>query len=350
MSAPLSLPRGPLIVGIDGLRLDADSRDRLCQPAVGGVILFARNYDEPAQLKALCAEIKALRDPALLITVDQEGGRVQRFKNGFTPLPPLAVLGRWHARYPDRACDLAYRHGRVMAAEVLEVGVDLSWAPVLDVGGSHSAVIGDRAMAESAAVISELGAYYLAGMHDAGMAACGKHYPGHGGVAADSHHEVVIDARSADAVLTDAQPFAQLAARLAAVMMAHVAYPEIDDQPAGFSPHWIAERLRQSAGFRGLVVSDDLDMLGAATVGDLPARLQAAFAAGCEVALVCHPDSVARVLDSANQDGASAWPWPDAARMQALVGRPMSPLSEQLRVPEFRAWRDSLRALAEEYS
>lgn len=338
----LKLPRGPLIVGIDGLALDEATRAQLQHPAVGGVILFARNYRDPEQLRKLTSEIKALRDPALLITVDQEGGRVQRFQDGFTRLPALSILGRWHARHPDRACDLAYRHGRVMAAELLAHGVDLSWAPVLDLAGGVSAVIGDRAMAESAQAVAELGAYYIAGMSDAGMAACGKHYPGHGSVAADTHVEAVVDVRDAAAVLRDEAPFKALAPRLAAVMMAHVSYEAMDPQPAGFSSYWIDQRLRRELGFEGVVVSDDLDMVGAAGVGGLPERLNTAFAAGCDVALVCQPNSVQSVL-SLSID----WPEPPAERLDRLVGRPMASLEEQLRVPEFRAWRSSLQQLAE---
>lgn len=340
--AVLSLPRGPLIVGIDGLALDEATRTQLQHPAVGGVILFARNYQDPEQLSKLTREIKALRDPVLLITVDQEGGRVQRFQDGFTRLPPLAVLGRWYARHPDRACDLAYRHGRVMAAELLDHGLDLSWAPVLDLAGGVSAVIGDRAMAESAQAVAELGAYYIAGMNDAGMAACGKHYPGHGSVAADTHVEAVVDGRDAVAVQRDEAPFKSLAPRLAAVMMAHVSYEAMDPQPAGFSSYWINQRLRRELGFEGVVVSDDLDMVGAAGVGGLPERLNTAFAAGCDVALVCQPASVQSVL-SLSID----WPLPPAERLDRLVGRPMASLEEQLRVPEFRAWRSSLQQLAE---
>lgn len=342
-SAPLSLARGPLIVGIDGLCLGANTRAQLQHPAVGGVILFSRNYRDAEQLSALTREIKALRDPQLIVTVDQEGGRVQRFQTGFTRLPPLAVLGRWHARHAERACDLAYRHGRVMAAELLAHGVDLSWAPVLDLAGGISAVIGDRAMAESPQTVAELGAHYIAGMNDAGMAACGKHYPGHGSVAADSHLECVVDQRARELVLGDEAPFAALASRLSAVMMAHVSYLAMDAQPAGFSSYWIGQRLRGELGFTGLVVSDDLDMLGAASVGGLPERLDVAFAAGCDVALVCQPASVETVL-SLQRD----WPMPNAERMQRLIGRPMASLEEQLRVPEFRAWRSSLQQLAED--
>ena len=335
------MPLGPLIIGIDGLELNARSKAALLHPAVGGVILFSRNYQSPEQLTALCEGIRALRSPRLLITVDQEGGRVQRFRDGFTRLPPLALLGRWYQTHPDRARDLAYRHGRIMAAEVLGHGVDLSWAPVLDLGGV-STVVGDRAMAETADVVADLGAYYLAGMRDAGMAACAKHFPGHGSVAADSHHEVVTDARPQDLLQIDAQPFARLADRYQAVMMAHVCYPAVDPEPAGFSEYWIGDVLRGEFGFAGLVVSDDLDMAGAAPAGDLHQRLQRAFSAGCDLALVCSAASAETVLEQITD-----WPMPDAQRFTGLYGRPIATIEEQKLVPEFRSWRDTLNALSE---
>ena len=331
---------GPLIVGFDGHRLNETWRGYLRDPSVGGVILFSRNFASVAQLRELTAEIRALKTPRLLVTVDQEGGRVQRFKAPeLTRLPALGRIGQWFAQYPDRARDLAYRHGRVMAAEMLDLGVDLSWAPVLDLNRG-SRVIGDRALGSDPAVVSDLAAYYLAGMKDAGMAACGKHFPGHGSVEADSHTEVVIDDRPRQALDEDLRPFAALAGRLAAVMMAHVCYPAIDPLPAGFSNCWIGRELRQALSFQGLVVSDDLDMLGAAPAGSLSQRLATAFEAGCDLALVCDPQSVITVLEAD-----CAWPSVPAAALASLYGRPMLSLAEQLMVPEFRAWRDSLRGL-----
>lgn len=335
----LSIPLGPLIVGIDGTSLDEATARRLRHPAVGGVILFARNYDSPEQLRALSDEIAALRTPRLLLAVDQEGGRVQRLRAGFTPLPPPAVLGRWHASHPDRARDLAYRHGRIMAAEVLGHGVDLSFAPVLDLDRG-SRVIGDRAMARDAETVADLAAYYLAGMHDAGMRSCGKHFPGHGSVAADSHHEVVVDERGLEAIADDMRPYEALIERLDSVMMAHVSYPARDSLPAGYSEKWIGESLRGELGFRGVVISDDLDMAGAATAGGLAGRVMQSLAAGCDAVLVCRPDSVGELLD-----GDASWPGPQPGRLESLYGRPMASLAEQQLVPEFRAWRDSLRAL-----
>lgn len=334
---------GPLIVGIDGLELSGQWRDVLRHPAVGGVILFSRNFASVEQLRTLITEIRELKSPRLLVTVDQEGGRVQRFKAPeLTPLPALGLIGRWYETRPDRARDLAYRHGRVMAAEMLALGVDLSWAPVLDLDRGSS-VIGDRALAHDPDKVIDLAGFYVAGMKDAGMAACGKHFPGHGSVEADSHTEVVTDPRSRSDLEQDLRPFAAMAGRLAAVMMAHVRYPAVDERPAGFSPRWIAEELRHTLGFGGLVVSDDLDMVGAAPAGDLSQRLAEAFKAGCELALVCKPQSVLSILDDA-----SGLPPVPVDALASLYGRPMLSMPEQLMVPEFRAWRESLELLTRE--
>ncbi|NKI34413.1 beta-N-acetylhexosaminidase [Wenzhouxiangella sp. XN79A] len=335
------LRSGPLIVGIDGLELDAETRERLAHPAVGGVILFARNYDSPEQLIGLTAAIRALRDPRLLICVDQEGGRVQRFRAGFTPLPPLAVIGRWYGSHADRARDLAYRHGRIMAAEVLGHGVDLSLAPVLDLGG-NSEVIGDRALAAEPEAVADLARYYVAGMRDAGMAACGKHFPGHGSVRPDSHLTEVVDERSLETLQArDLAPFRALAGDLALVMPAHVCYPAVEACPAGFSKRWLADILRGELGFAGQVVSDDLDMAGAASAGSAADRLHAALAAGCDLALVCEPASVPTALDALGDA-------PPGADLAPLYGRARLTLEEQERVPEFRAWKTTLKTLSEE--
>ncbi len=337
----LELPLGPLIVGFDGHRLDRDTAEMLRHPAVGGVILFARNYDSPEQLRALTAELAALREPRLLITVDQEGGRVQRLRAGFTALPPLGLIGRWYRSHPDRARDLAYRHGRVMAAEVIGHGIDLSWAPVLDLDRG-SRVIGDRALSDEPDAVVELAAWYIAGLRDAGMSACGKHFPGHGSVAADSHDEIVIDERPLAQLTEDLAPFARLVDQLQTVMMAHVCYPARDPAPAGFARSWVQDCLRGELGFAGLVVSDDLDMAGAAPGGDLFGRLERAFDAGCDLALVCRTESARAVL--ARNPG---WPLPDPAGMLRLHARPLATLDEQLTVSEFQAWRQSLQQLSQ---
>jgi beta-N-acetylhexosaminidase len=334
---------GPLIVGIDGLELDEPTRDQLMHPAVGGVILFSRNFSSSEQVRSLITDIRGLRRPRLLVTVDQEGGRVQRFLgDGLTSLPALGTIGRWYASHPHRGCDLAYRHGRVMAAEMLALGVDLSFAPVLDLDRG-SRVIGDRALASDPDAVIELARFYLAGMKDAGMAACGKHFPGHGTVEADSHHDVVVDRRSRAELTADLKPFEALAGRVAAVMMAHVCYPAVDERPAGFSERWIGGELRHRLGFSGLVISDDLDMSGASPAGGLDQRLHQAFSAGCELALVCQPSSVKALLATDLNV-----PHVASERLAALYGRAMITMDEQLLVPEFRAWRDSLKALKEQ--
>ncbi len=337
----LKCPLGPLIVGIPGSILDDAWRQLLAHRAVGGVILFTRNFESVDQLKALCRELRALRDPPLLIQVDQEGGPVQRFRNGFTPLPPVATLGRWYDSRPDRARDLAYRHGRVMAAEILDVGIDQSLAPVLDLGGV-STVIGSRAMSAHASVVADLGAHYLAGMRDAGMAGCGKHFPGHGSVAADSHDEVVSDPRSRSEMTEDLAPFSQLVSQLSSIMMAHVIYPAVDSVPAGFSARWIGDILRGELGFMGTIISDDLVMAGAGPGGSVALRLERCLEAGCDLALVCQPDSVRDLLAGLDSD------WPDAGTaIDRLRGRAQFPLVEQLTVPEFQAWRESLGKLSD---
>lgn len=331
-----------LIIGIDGETLDDATRERLRHPAVVGVILFARNYRVPGQLRALTNDLRAVAEHRLLICVDQEGGRVQRFRDGFTRLPPLATIGRWYVSHPDRARDLAYRHGRVMAAEVLGHGVDLSLAPVLDLDRG-SEVIGDRAFSDNPDVVAALAAWYLAGMRDAGMRCCGKHYPGHGSVAPDSHHQQVVDSRDLEELADDLAPFESLAGQLDAVMPAHVCYPAVDPRPAGFAPAWI-QRLRASTGFNGTVISDDLDMAGAAVAGDALARWQACGDAGCDLALVCEPASAATLLERIDPNQFD--PAPGRETAARLLGRPAFTLDEQETVPEFRVWRNTLNQLS----
>lgn len=335
--------RTGLIVGIGGYALDARAAAVLQHPAVVGAILFSRNYRDPEQLTALCRDIRALREPRLLICVDQEGGRVQRFRTGFTALPALGKLGRWYRSHPDRALDLAYRHGRVMAAEVLGHGADLSLAPVLDLDRG-SRVIGERAFSDDPGVVVALAAHYVAGMRDAGMKNCGKHFPGHGSVRADSHVEVVTDARTRQELASDIAPFAELSGQLDAIMPAHVRYPCVDERPAGFSAAWIGDILRAELEFRGVVISDDLNMNGADVVGDLGDRWRACETAGCDLALVCDAQSAEDLLSTVDADEADF----QAARAAAarLFGRAAFSLAEQELVSEFRAWKSSLNKLA----
>jgi beta-N-acetylhexosaminidase len=281
---------GPLMIDIEGFELTAGDRELLKHPAVGGVILFTRNYESTRQLSALSAEIHALRDPHLLVAVDQEGGRVQRFREGFTRLPPLSCLGRIYDRDVPRAKHLAKVTGWLMACELRAVGIDLSFAPVLDLDSGVSSIIGNRALHRRPEIVAELAYAYQTGMHDAGMAATGKHFPGHGAVAADSHVALPIDERTfADIEQWDILPFRRMIHYgLAAVMMAHVVYPKIDSQPAGFSKIWIRDVLRDRLNFQGLIFSDDLSMEGAACAGNHSARAHASLQAGCDMVLVCN--------------------------------------------------------------
>ncbi len=339
MSEPLG---GSLIIGISGCRLTDQDRLNLQHPAVSGVILFSRNYQSPEQLQSLCSAIKQLRQPELLICVDQEGGRVQRFKQGFTILPPLSVYGELYRQDSERGLDYAYRHGRVMAAELRAHGVDLSFAPVLDVQ-SASNVIGDRAFSDDPYVIAELGAAMIAGMHDSGMAAVGKHFPGHGTVLADSHHEVVTDGRPLTEIEShDLIPFQQLSQQLDAVMMAHVCYPCVDPQPAGYADYWVKQVLRGQLGFDGAVVSDDLDMLGGAGVGGVPERLQASLTAGCNLALVCKPESATQLLSSI---AVSAVTGSSSAISLLRPSKDALSMAEMATVGEWRQWQASINVL-----
>ena len=251
---------GPVLIGLAGHKITPQEAEWLRHTAVGGVVLFTRNYRDVAQLSELTSSIISAAGRDLLICVDHEGGRVQRFREGFTRLPPLAVLGRIYADSADKALDFAYRHGRVMATELLLCGVDLSFAPVLDIG-DRSVVIGDRAFSADAAAIIALSKAYIGGMHDAGMCATGKHFPGHGCVVADSHTDDVCDPRPLAAIEElDLKPFAALGNELDAVMMAHVLYPEVDSRPAGYSSYWIKTMLRSQLAYTGTVFSDDLGM------------------------------------------------------------------------------------------
>jgi beta-N-acetylhexosaminidase len=281
---------GPLVIDIAGRTLTAAERARLAHPLVGMVILFARNYESPAQLAALCEEIHAVRTPPLLIAVDHEGGRVQRFRGApFTAIPAMESLGRLWDRDVLRACRAAVSTGYVIGAELRAHGVDLTFAPVLDLAWSRSSVIGDRAFHHDARVVAMLATHLSHGLSLAGMANCGKHFPGHGWARADSHVDVPTDERAPQEILdADAAPYGWMGAALASVMPAHVVYPDVDSLPAGFSRRWLQDILRGRMGFTGAVFSDDLSMEGAKVAGDIVARAQTALDAGCDFALVCN--------------------------------------------------------------
>lgn len=295
---------GPVMVDVDGLELTEAEQRRLRHPQVGGVILFARNFADRTQLTALCAAIHAARDKPLLIAVDHEGGRVQRFRtDGFTPLPAMRTLGRWYDQDPQAALHGATEIGFVLASELRACGVDFSFTPVLDLDYGVSQVIGNRAFHEDPVVVALLARALVQGLAQAGMAACGKHFPGHGAVAADSHHAIPVDGRALDEILAaDAAPYGWLGDLvIAAVMPAHVIYPQVDPSPAGFSRRWVTGILREQLGYGGVVFSDDLTMEGASVAGDIHARAQAALAAGCDMVLVCNrPDLADELLAGLN--------------------------------------------------
>ena len=302
----VSLPRGPLMVDVAGFGLTQDEKKRLSHPLVGGVILFSRNFENRKQLVDLTRKIHKLRSPRLLIAVDHEGGRVQRFRtDGFTVLPSMRQLGDFWMDDPLVAMHMATDVGYVLGAELRACGVDLSFTPVLDLDYGVSKVIGDRAFHRDPRVVAMLARALAQGLSLAGMSACGKHFPGHGAVAADSHHEIPSDPRSLARILQeDAAPYQWLGDQvIGAVMPAHVIYPTVDDQPAGFSRRWIQEILRAKLGYDGVFFSDDLTMQGAAVAGDILARAQAALGAGCDMALVCNrPDMADDLLDRLTVD------------------------------------------------
>jgi beta-N-acetylhexosaminidase len=291
---------GPVMIDVAGFELDAEDRELLAHPSVGGVILFARNFGDAQQLAALTASIHALRSPPLLISVDHEGGRVQRFRrDGFTPLPAMRVLGERYMNDAQGALDASRAAGFVLAAELRARGVDLSFTPVLDLDFGRSGVIGDRAFHGDPAIVVPLAGALAEGLRAAGMKSVGKHFPGHGWAEADSHVAIPVDERDFDTIWsTDIQPYLQLGRQIDAVMPAHVIYPAVDSLPAGFSRKWVQDILRGRLAFEGVVFSDDLSMEGASVVGDVVARAEAAWDAGCDMVLVCNArDQAVKLID-----------------------------------------------------
>ena len=337
---------GPLMLNVEGFELDLEDRDILSHPVVGGVILFARNYDTPAQLQALVESIHQLREPRLLVAVDQEGGRVQRFQEGFTRLPPAASIGRMYAAERSRALEVAHQLGWCLATELRSFGVDLSFAPVLDLYKYRSSVIGDRAFHADPAVVAELARAQLRGMAAAGMVGVGKHFPGHGSVRTDSHHTMPVDGRDLETVAqTDMAAFERMIHYgLAGIMSAHICFPEVDERVVSCSARWLQDVLRDRLGFNGAIFSDDLSMQGAHSSGDMVARSQAALDAGSDMILICNDrGAAAQVVENLR------WtPNPVAgarlARMRGVGGSGHETLRTD---PKLKTVRAALEAIAQ---
>ena len=340
---------GALMLDIAGTELTQEDIELLSAPQVGGVILFARNIQSPAQVRDLTDHMRQVR-PDILIAVDQEGGRVQRLKQGFTLLPAMGRFGELYQTEPERALKLAEECGWLMATEVLAVGIDFSFAPVLDLNGV-SDVIGDRAFAARPVDIIALADAFLRGMHRAGMATTGKHFPGHGSVKADSHVAAAIDSRSFTEIQQqDMQTFLQLQNQLDALMPAHVIYDQVDPNPAGFSEFWLQQVLRKDLGYDGVLFSDDLSMQAACVAGDADARLRAALAAGCDMGLVCNNRAAQRLALSAITD----FPLPNQTRLERMRGK-IPELSTEFKITEvldlgdeWRSVRDRILAFKEQ--
>jgi beta-N-acetylhexosaminidase len=332
-----------LIVGIEGPELTAIERSWLMHPAIAGVILFARNIVDRAQSQALIEDIRGLREVPLLVCVDQEGGPVQRFREGFAALPPLSRLGELYDRDREQALALTREHAWLMASEMRAIGIDFSWAPVLDLARGNRA-IGDRAFHADPQVCAELGAAYIEAMKAAGMRTTGKHFPGHGSVLEDTHFSQAIDRRPlSDLAAADLVPFhAAIEAGVDAMMMAHVTYPAVDEAPAGYSDHWIRHILRDSMGFDGIVVSDDIAMVAAEGAGAVGRRVQLHLDAGCDVVLVCKPELVEEAIDAVPWDHLES----TADRLAALAGRGDLTWSSLLADPRHAQAMAALDALA----
>lgn len=307
---------GALMLDIAGTELTQEDIELLQTPQVGGMILFSRNIESPAQVRALTDHMRQIR-PDILIAVDQEGGRVQRLKQGFTLLPAMGHFGELYLTQPEKALTLAEQCGWLMAIEVLAVGIDFSFAPVLDLN-DISDVIGDRAFAKNVQDIVPLASAFMKGMQRAGMATTGKHFPGHGSVKADSHVAAAIDPREyQDIYNNDMQSFIQLKTQLDALMPAHVIYEKVDPNPAGFSPYWIQTILRQELQFDGVLFSDDLSMQAACVAGGADARIRAALEAGCDMGLVCNNRESACIALA----GIENLPLPNQARLERMRGK-----------------------------
>ncbi len=324
---------GPVMLDVEGLTLTPADRAILAEPAVGGLILFSRNYASPAQLADLVAAARAVRKPPLLIAVDHEGGRVQRFRDGFSRLPPMRRIGQHYDDDREGGLELARTAGWLIGAELRAAGIDLAFAPCVDLDRGVSEVIGDRALHRDPGAVAELAAAFCRGMKRAGMAAIAKHFPGHGAVVADSHQRLPVDRREYGDLLDDMRPYERLIGHrlLGGIMLAHVVYAEMDRLPAGFSHYWIVDQLRSQMGFDGAVFSDDLSMKATAAFGSMPERAELALAAGCDMVLVCNDRPAARAAVDALRDYSSPLSLVRLARLHGTgaVGRETLLASEE---------------------
>ncbi len=334
---------GPLMVDVHGLALTPAERVRLRDPLVGAVILFSRNFQDLAQVRELVAEIRSVRSPPLLVAVDQEGGRVQRFRTGFYHLPPLRWLGHQYDLDNAEGRRLAQTCGWLMAAEVLDTGVDFSFAPVVDLDYGLSEVIGDRSFHREPEIVAELASAYVLGMHKAGMIAVAKHFPGHGYVVADSHLDLPVDHRTLPELYDDLLPYGRLIRQgVNGVMIAHVRYPQVDAEVASLSPYWLRTALRGDFGFGGVIFSDDLSMKALVTEGDMPERARRALGAGADMALICNdPDAAEATLEALKQGSHPAGHVVSQARLITLRRRPVAADGFRGSLP----WRQAVAAL-----
>ncbi len=328
------------MIDVQGTHLDAEDRELLANPLVGGVILFTRNFATRDQLEALVTEIHAIRSPPLLVTVDHEGGRVQRFRKEFTVLPPMRLIGHQYDMDKAVGLRLSRQSGWLMAAELRAVGIDMSFAPVVDLDYGVSEVIGDRSFHRDPAVVADLAIAFMGGMREAGMAACAKHFPGHGAVVADSHVALPVDRRPYEDMADDLHPYRRLIDNgLPAVMVSHVVYAAVDPQAAGFSCHWLQVELRDRLQFAGAIFTDDLTMQGASVAGTMAVRARTALEAGCDVLPICNNrQGVIEVVDALHD-------WGDPLgqiRLVRLHGLP-GPSTEEL--ARSSQWQECVRAV-----
>jgi beta-N-acetylhexosaminidase len=332
---------GPIMIDLLGKELSADERELLKHPLVGGIILFTRNFDSRAQVQQLIADVRSVRKPPLLVAVDYEGGRVQRFRKDFTVLPPMRAIGNAYDQNQRAGLHLAKQAGWLLAAELRAVGIDLSFGPVVDLDYGASSVIGDRSFHHDAQVTSELAVAMMHGMRDAGMCAVAKHFPGHGAVVADSHVALPVDRRRYVDMVNDIHPYQRLIDnQLPAVMAAHVVFEQVDNVPASFSRKWLVDELRGKLGFSGAVFSDDLSMEGASVMGAMPQRAAKALRAGCDMVLICNQrEAVLQTLRELDIQ-------PDPVSLMRLARLHGLPGLNQQQLLASMQWQNSVAALS----